>query len=217
MRELRGRGVEDVLAVDEADSGRADGAVERQAGDFQGRGCADEGRDVGVDLRVDGQHRGDDLHFVHVAGREQRANRAVDEAAGQHRVFGRPALALEEAAGDFARGVGALLVFHGQREKRQMPLFAAADHGDHDHRVAHTDDHGGVGLAGDGAGLDAHFVLAIWKGFDDFIHSILRVSCGDRRAARRLSGGAARFGRSGWMDGMCGSRNCGIALRRAPR
>ena len=78
---------------------------------------ADHRRDVGIDFRIDRQHRRDDLHFVVEAVREQRAERPVDQAAGQRLLLGRAALALEEAAGDLARGVGLLLVVDGQREE----------------------------------------------------------------------------------------------------
>ena len=63
------------------------------------------------------QHGGDDLDLVAEALREQRADRPVDQARDQGLVLGGPALALEEAAGDLARGEGLLLVVHGQREE----------------------------------------------------------------------------------------------------
>ena len=59
----------------------------------------------------------DDLHFVEEALGEQRADRAVDQARGQRLLLGRAAFALEEAAGDAARGVGLLDVVDREREE----------------------------------------------------------------------------------------------------
>ena len=59
----------------------------------------------------------DDLGLVAEALGEQRPDRPVDQARGQHLLLGRPAFALEEAAGDLAGGEGLLLVVHGEREE----------------------------------------------------------------------------------------------------
>src|SRR5690606_41747700 len=59
----------------------------------------------------------DDLHFVAELVREQRADRAVDQAAGQRFLLGGAALALEEAAGDAAAGIELLLVVDGERKE----------------------------------------------------------------------------------------------------
>ena len=86
-----------------ADAGGGDRAEERDAGQRQRRRAADHGDDVGIVLQVVAQHGGDDLDLVAEPIREQRADRPVDQAGGQHLVLGRPALALEEPAGDLAR------------------------------------------------------------------------------------------------------------------
>jgi hypothetical protein len=59
----------------------------------------------------------DDLDFVQVAFREQRADRTVDQARGQGFFFRRTAFALEEAARDLAGSIGLLDVVDGQREE----------------------------------------------------------------------------------------------------
>ena len=109
--------VEHVLAVDVADARGADRTVERDAGKRQGRRGADHRGNVGVDFRIDRHHRRDDLHFVVEAVGEQRADRPVDQARGQRFLLRGPPFALEEAAGDLARGVGLFLVVDGQREE----------------------------------------------------------------------------------------------------
>ena len=84
------------------------------------------------------EHGRDDLDFVEEAFGEQRADRAVDQARGQRFFFGRAAFALEEAAGDAARGVGLLDVVDGQREEVLVRIgFLAGDCGDQHHGVAH--------------------------------------------------------------------------------
>ena len=105
---------------------------ERQRG-----GSAGDGEHVRVVLGVGGQHERDDLRFVAPARREQRADRPVDDAAGQHFFFRRLAFALEEAAGNAARRVGVFAVVHRQRQ--EVDAFARAGGaagGDQHHRIA---------------------------------------------------------------------------------
>ena len=150
---LDGR-VQDVLAVLEADAGGGDRAEERDAGQRQRRRATDHGDDVGIVLEVVAEHGRDHLDLVAEALREQRAHRAVDKAAGQHLLLGRPAFPLEEAARDLAGGEGLFLVVDGQREEVLSGLLRPhADGGAQHDGVAVARQHGAVGLAGDLAGL----------------------------------------------------------------
>ncbi len=128
--------------------------VEGDVGQHQrGRGAVDR-QDVGIVLAVGGEHEGDDLGVVDVALGEERAQRAVDQAGGDDLLLGRPALALEEAAGDAAGGVGVLPVVDGQRQevagRRSVGIHAGG--GQH-HGVAVADRAGAVRLLGQVAGL----------------------------------------------------------------
>jgi hypothetical protein len=164
LLELGHGGVEHVLSIEVADAARADGAVERNAGDGEGGGDGDHRRDVGVDLGVERQHLGHDLHFVVEAVREQRADRAVDEARGQRFLFRGPAFALEEAAGDLARRVGLLGIVDRQREEVLPGLgFPGEGHGGEDHGIVHGAHHGAVRLARDLAGFEANLMTAVGK------------------------------------------------------
>ena len=58
-----------------------------------------------------------DLGLAGVALGEERPQRAVDHARGEDLLLVRPALALEEAAGDLAAGVGVLAVVDGQGQE----------------------------------------------------------------------------------------------------
>jgi hypothetical protein len=125
------------------------------------------------------QHVDDDLHFVEEAVREQRADRAVDQAAGQRLQLARAAFALEEAAGDLAGGVGLLDVVDGQREEVLPGLgLGLGHHGGQHHGVVHADQHGAGGLAGDLAGFQRDGVLAPLEGLGDFVEHAHAVSLG---------------------------------------
>ncbi len=114
---LVGGGVEDVLPVFVADAGGGDRSEERDAGQRQCGRAADQGDDVGVVLQIVAEHSGDDLHLVAEILREQRTDRAVDQARLQGLGLAGPAFALEEAAGDLTGGERLFLVVHGEREE----------------------------------------------------------------------------------------------------
>ena len=84
---------------------------------------------------------------------EQRPDRPVDHAGGQRALLARATLALEERAGDLARGVHALLDVDGEREEVDVAEVARG-RGAEDHGVALTDDDGAGGLLGHLAGLE---------------------------------------------------------------
>ena len=152
---LREGRVDDELAVDQADAHAGDGLFDRHLRQRQRRAGAGEREHVRVVLGVGRQHERDDLRLVGPAGGEQRTDRPVDHAAGQRFLFGGLAFALEEAAGDAARGVGVFAVVDGER--KEVDAFARAGRvagGDEDHGVAHADDDGAIGLLGQTASLD---------------------------------------------------------------
>ena len=142
-------------AVHQADAHAGDGLLERDLRERQRRRGAGDGEHVGVVVGVGREHQRDDLRFVAPAGGEQRTDRPVDQAAGEDFLLGRLAFALEEAAGDAARGVGVFAVV--DRERQEVDAFARARRvarRDEHHRVAQADDDGAVGLLGQLAGLD---------------------------------------------------------------
>ena len=147
---LRGRGVQHVATIDPGHARAGNRAHERNARDGQRGRTADQRHDVGVVLQVVAQHGGDDLHLIAEAGREQRTQRAVDQARDQRFALARPALALEEAAGDLASRERLFLVVHRQREEILAGLDrTGADHGAEHNGVAQTRQHSAIGLASD--------------------------------------------------------------------
>ena len=135
-------------------------ALEGHAADGQ-RGAGGHDAD-GVD-RVDlvgDERRCDDLDLVAEAGREGRAQRAVDHARGEGRLLGRASLTLEVTAGDAAHGVHLLDEVDRQREEVVVLALLADDGGEKDRRLAALDEDGAGGLLGQLAGLKG-VVLAV--------------------------------------------------------
>ncbi len=188
--------VEYVFAVDEAHACGADRAVERQAGQRQRGRCPDQGGDVGADLGVGRDHRGDDLHFIEETFGEERTDRAVDQARGQRLALGRAALAFEEAPRDAPGGVGFFLVVDGQREEILPRLdLVLGDHGDQHHGVVHVDDDGAGGLAGDFTRFQGDLVAAEGECFLDCTHANSFPKTQTPRLGRGAAGsGAPRRG-----------------------
>ena len=142
---LVNRRVDEELAVDAADAHVRRRAVEGRAGEVERRRAAEAAENVGVDLLI-GRHDAEEhLDFVAEAVGEERTDRAVDEAGGERLLVGGTALALHEAAGEFAGGAELLAVVDGKRE--EVLAFARAvvdDGGAEHHRVALADDDGAV-------------------------------------------------------------------------
>ncbi|MCY1521583.1 hypothetical protein D9M68_564030 [compost metagenome] len=191
LRILAGGGarIQHVLAVDVAHTGGTDRAAERDAGDRQRGAHADHGGDVGVDFRV--QRHGVDhhVHFVQETFGEQRADRTVDQAAGQGFVLAGLGFALEEAAGDLAGGVGLLDVVDGQREEVLTRLGGlGSDHGRQDHGAVDVDQHGAGRLAGDFTGFHDDGLVAPLEGLGDFVEEAHCCSYFDSESHRIRKG-----------------------------
>ncbi len=153
------RGVEhpvrrSVLTRHAADTNAGDRSSERDARDVQRERRRDEREDVGLVLLVGGDDVNEDLDFVLEALGEERADRAVDDAAREDLLVARASFTLDEAARDLAGGVGLLFVLDGQREERERRFLVADGDGGEDHRVAELHEAGSGGLLGHAARLD---------------------------------------------------------------
>ena len=112
------------------------------------------------------------MHFIEETFGEQRADRAVDQAAGQRFVFAGLGFALEEAAGDLASGVRLLDVVHRQREKVLAGLGGlGSHHGGQHHGVVNVHQHGARGLAGDLARFHDDGLVAPLERLRDFVEN----------------------------------------------
>ncbi len=172
------------------DAHGADRAVEGDAREHERGGRrVDRQHVVRVDL-VGSDDRPDDVHLVAEAFGERRAQRAVDEPAGQDGLVRALALTAEERAGDLARGVGPLLDVDGQREEvGPLPHRAGRRGGGQKDGVADAGQHGAVGELGELARLEGHgSVGPADRG---------RNGNGIRHDAPRLSGASSRLVPSG--------------------
>ncbi len=146
----------DPLALDQGDADAADRAGERQAGELGGQRRRVDREHVVGSVGVERHHGDDDLDLVAQTLLEGRAQRAVDQAAGEDRVLAGTALATEEGAGDLARGVHPLLDVDRQGEEVEVVLGVLAGRGGREqHRVVvEVGGHGTRGLPGQEAGLE---------------------------------------------------------------
>ena len=145
----------DEFAVFATDADRGDRAVPRDTGHGERARRADEAGDVRVVFLVMRKDGGDHRHLVAHAVGEERADRAVDQTAGENRLVGRTTFALHKArAFDAARRVHALFEIDLQREK--VESFADIAHGrrTQDDGVAKAHGAGATGLLGELADAD---------------------------------------------------------------
>ena len=146
--------VDDELAVDPADADRADGAEERDLADRQRRRGGDGAEDVGIVLLVGREDRDHDLDIVLVALGEERPDGAVGQTRRQDGRLGRASLALDEPAGDLARGVHPLLEIDREREEIEPGTGFRPVRGPEHHGVTEADGDGSARQPGELAGLD---------------------------------------------------------------
>ncbi len=196
--ELAVAGERDPLALDEGDADATDGAGERQAGELGRQRRGVDRQDVVGLVGVERHHGDDDLDLVAQTLLEGRAQRAVDEAAGEDRVLARATLGAEERAGDLAHGVHPLLDVDRQGEEVEVVLGVLAGGGGREqHRlVVEVGGHRTGGLAGqepglelDGAGAELAVVENGLDSADDgFSHvfSFVRGAIRDPRAHRPI-------------------------------
>ena len=135
--------VDDQLAVHTAHDDSAGGAVPRNIADGQRRGGTDHRGHFRRNVFVNAQAGSHHLNVVAHALGEQGAQGAVDQAAGQSRLFSGTAFALDEAAGDLAHGI--LLFFEINRQREEVNAFpglGAHGHVDHNDGIAVADESG---------------------------------------------------------------------------
>jgi hypothetical protein len=173
-------GVDDELVVPVADPHGADRVLERDVRDVErGRGADDRER-VGVVLHVRREQQADHLRLARVALGEERPQRPVDHAGGQDLLLVRPALALEEAAGDLAAGVVALAVVDREGKEIEADARLALRAGGRENDgVAQAHQHRAVGLLRHPPCLEGQGVAAQGQ-FQSFHALSLSASAGAR-------------------------------------
>ncbi len=153
--ELLLRRVDQQLAIDVTHAHAADRPGKGDVGDGDGGGGGDEPQDVGRVLLVGRKGSDDDLHVVAEALGEERAQRTVDQAAGEDGFIRRAALAAHVAAARKLPGsVEALFIVNREREKigPRSGILGGHDRGQDD-GIAIPGGDGPAGLTGDLAGF----------------------------------------------------------------
>ena len=214
----RQRRVDDELAVHHADAHGADRAHEGQRRDHERRGGPVDGQDVVRRDEVGGEDGADHLHLVLEALRPERPNRAVGHARREDGALRGTSFTLEEAAGDLAGRVHALLDVDGEREEVRSLACLGSSLGCREHdRLAGADDDGAVGLLRELAGLEDDLLIA--HGHRDrngalgghshvFLHCF--VESGGLREPRRVDSGLAQTSTLRFLPGFS------ISSGRAP-
>ncbi len=147
--------VQNIFAVDVANARAANRAHEGNAGKRERRGCGDHGEDVRIVFQVVLDNGDDNLGVVLVTFREERTDRAVDQARNERFVFARTAFTLEVTAGDLAGCVGLFLIVDRQREEILTRLRRlSGNHSRENHGLAVGCDDGAISLTGNLAGLE---------------------------------------------------------------
>ena len=125
-------------------------------GEFVVNPDEEDHEELDLDLIVAGtDDGGHDLGLVAVALGERRAQRPVDQAAGQDGLVARATLAAEERAGDLADGVGLLLDVDRQGEEVDAVAgLVVAVGGDEGTGVPDAGDDGALRLRGEDARLE---------------------------------------------------------------
>ena len=151
---LEGR-VDEVLTVEQTDADAGDRLLERDFREGQRGRRAGHRQHVGVVLGVGREDQRDDLRLVAPAGGEERPDRPVDDAAGQHFLFGGLAFAFEESARDSPGGVGVLTVVDREwQEVDALSCVGGATGRDEHDRIAEANDDRAAGLFGQLAGFE---------------------------------------------------------------
>ena len=167
--ELGVRREADPLAVDQGDADAADRTAERDAGELRRHRCRVDRDDVVEVLRVERHDRLDDLDLVAQALGERRAQRPVDQPAGEDGVLAGTSLTTEERAGDPADGVHPLFDVDGQGKEVQV-LFRALGRGgrrQHHRGVVEVGDSRAGCLAGETPGFELDDAVAERAVVDD--------------------------------------------------
>ena len=181
-------------------------ALEGHAAHGEGRGGSHYADRVNrVDL-VGHERRRHDLDLVAEAGREGRAQRAVDHAGREGGLLGRARLALEVAAGDAAHGVHLLDEVDRQREEVVVLALLGDHRGKKDRGVTTLDEAGAGGLLGQFAGLEDVVLAVEVKLVCNLCHFFSLISACPIAdgPSRRLYAARPRFSRTNQRRGALG-------------
>ena len=178
--------VNDQFAVYAAHHHSAGRAVPRNIADGQRRRGTDHRGHFRGNIFVNAQTGSHHLHVVAHSLGEQGAQGAVDQTAGQGRLFGGTAFPLDEAAGNLAHGI--LLFFEINRQREEidaLPGLRAHGHVDHHDGIAIADESGTSRLLSILAEFDAERPTRQFCCENSVIHSLSPLLPAPGRVAGR--------------------------------
>ena len=163
---LREGGVDDIPTADARHAHLRDGTAEGNVRNGQRRRGGQTRQSVGLNILVRRNEVYGYVNFGVVIRGEQGAERTVDEAGHEYFAVVGLAFAFHESARVASAGGVFLLVLHLQGHEVGVGFSVlGGHHRAEQHRVAHLDDHGAVGLFGQFAGLD-HNLAPVGEGYE---------------------------------------------------
>ena len=201
-RHLRHSRVDHERAVDEADAHRANRAFPCDIGDHHCRAGAEYAEGIQLDFGITRQGGHDDLHLVDHSFREQRAQRAVDQAGDQDGQIAGPALPALKTAGNTPGGIETFLVIDAEREEIHPLAWLGARRRGQDDGIARAHGNGAAGKLGQRAGFNRDIGLSDMCRVTILLHLELPVplscaSAGAQTAPRRCAHAFCTILRSG--------------------
>jgi hypothetical protein len=168
--------VDDKFAVHLTDAHRAYRCAKWNIGERKRCTGGVDADDVRIVFLVRGEDQRDDLRLVAEAFRKERADGAVDLAAGKNFTLARTAFALDESAGDATAGIGVLALIDGEWEEINSFLWIGGGDCGREHHAVTLRDQGCAGsLLGHAASLKSQ-PLATGKLDCNFMLHIFLVS-----------------------------------------
>ena len=166
--------VQNVFAIDISNTRSTDRAVKRDAGNRQGGGSTDQGRNIRIDFTLGGHDGSNDLHVIVKTLREKRAQRAIDQTGSQDFLLGGTTFTLEETTGNTTRSVSPFLVINRQREEVLAGLDAfGANHCHQHYRVIQANHYGARRLAGNLPSFQGQCVTPERNTFFDMAQNVI--------------------------------------------
>ncbi len=158
---LAGGGVDDESAIYVADAHRADRLGKGDVRDHQRGGSGNNRQRVQVMIWVCRERRENDLNVVAEAFGEERAQRAIYQAAKKNGRLAGAAFTAEEAARNLTGGIQSFFEINGEWEKvNAWADVLGARGGSQEYGVADVNRHCATGLLGQRAGLDGNLMIA---------------------------------------------------------
>ena len=175
LLQLGESGIDHIFAIHTGYAHLGNRAFKRYIGNCQCSGCGKTGQCIRHVHAIGRIQNHIHINFCVIVAGEQGAQRAVHQTAGQNLIVRRFTLTLGKTSGETAGSGEFLSILHLQRHKicSGNGIFGGTDSGQ-EHRVAHREHNGSIGLFGQFPGLDADGSSI--RQFDCFLNYVHLVS-----------------------------------------